>query len=73
MKNNRSNQCRPDSGTGRRVAREQNALGRFSSPADLRRYNFCRRAVIAASLALALIGIFTVFVAVSTSTRQPLR
>lgn len=68
MKNNRSNQCRPDSGTGRRVAREQNALGRFSSPADLRRYNFCRRAVIAASLALALIGIFTVFVAVSTST-----
>lgn len=69
MKNNRSNQCRPDSGTGRRVAREQSsALGHFSSPADLHRYNFCRRAVIISALLLALIGIFTVFVAVSTST-----
>ncbi len=52
----------------RRPRAEQCPRAFFSSPADLRRYNFCRRAVIISALLLALIGIFTVFVAVSTST-----
>ena len=69
MKNNRSLLCRPEGGTGRRVARETStAPGRFPSPADSSRYSFCRRAVIISSALLALIGIVTVFIAVSTST-----